>query len=219
LGKQRRGVIRVFMVAASSASESALEKLRKLKAVKVTGTAFGLESAEAQLSDTEPDVLLLDTTGERPEDLVNFLIESDLASDLPTVVLADSLPGESSAVLLRAGVRAVLDRNVPSDQLLSALQAVVSGLVVLPPEQIESVTASTRRASRQSDEQLEPLTSREHDVLEMLAAGLANKEIASRLEISEHTVKFHVASILGKLGAESRTEAVSQAFRRGLVLL
>jgi len=211
-------VIRVFIIAASSASESGFEKLRKLKAVKISGSATGLESAEVQLSDTEADVVLLDATGEKPEDLVDFLLESDLASDLPTVVLADSPLAESSTVLLRSGVRAVLPRNVASDQLLSVLEAVVSGLVVLVPDQVEKVMAATGTAN-QTDEQLEPLTSRERDVLEMLVAGLANKEIALRLAISEHTVKFHVASILGKLGAESRTEAVSLAIRRGLVLL
>ncbi len=65
----------------------------------------------------------------------------------------------------------------------------------------------------------EPLTPREREVLQMISAGLGNKEIAGRLSISEHTVKFHVASILGKLGASSRTEAVSIGIRHGLVLL
>jgi DNA-binding NarL/FixJ family response regulator len=73
--------------------------------------------------------------------------------------------------------------------------------------------------SRRLDELAEPLTRREVEVLQMLAAGLMNKEIAARLNISEHTVKFHVASILGKLGAATRTEAVSLGIRRGLVLL
>jgi NarL family two-component system response regulator YdfI len=68
-------------------------------------------------------------------------------------------------------------------------------------------------------EAIEPLTARERDVLQMLSQGLGNKEIAARLKISEHTVKFHVASILGKLGASTRTEAVSVALRRGLILL
>jgi DNA-binding NarL/FixJ family response regulator len=74
-------------------------------------------------------------------------------------------------------------------------------------------------ASRPLAELAEALTPRESEVLQMLASGLANKEIAARLTISEHTVKFHVASILGKLGAGSRTEAVSLGIRRGLVLL
>jgi DNA-binding NarL/FixJ family response regulator len=74
-------------------------------------------------------------------------------------------------------------------------------------------------ASRPLAELPEPLTRREREVLQMLASGLGNKLIAARLVISEHTVKFHVASILGKLGAGSRTEAVSIGIRRGLVLL
>jgi DNA-binding NarL/FixJ family response regulator len=77
----------------------------------------------------------------------------------------------------------------------------------------------TENASRQLVELAEPLTPRESEVLQMLASGFANKTIAARLKISEHTVKFHVASILGKLGAGSRTEAVSLGIRRGLVLL
>jgi DNA-binding NarL/FixJ family response regulator len=74
-------------------------------------------------------------------------------------------------------------------------------------------------ASQSVTEWVEPLTRREREVLQMLAAGLANKEIANRLHISDHTAKFHVASILGKLGAASRAEAVTQGIRRGLVLL
>ena len=70
-----------------------------------------------------------------------------------------------------------------------------------------------------AEELLEPLTPREQEVLRLLALGLANKEIASRMNISEHTVKFHVAAILGKLGAASRTEAVAIGIRHGLVLL
>jgi len=74
-------------------------------------------------------------------------------------------------------------------------------------------------APRPLDELVEPLTPRESEVLQMLASGLGNKEIAAKLGISDHTVKFHVASILGKLGASSRTEAVSLGIRGGLVLL
>jgi len=74
-------------------------------------------------------------------------------------------------------------------------------------------------SSRSLADLAEELTPRESEVLQMLANGLANKEIAARLSISEHTVKFHVASILGKLGAGSRTEAVSLGIRRGIVLL
>ena len=70
-----------------------------------------------------------------------------------------------------------------------------------------------------SEPLVEPLTEREVEVLELVAAGLGNKEVASRLEISEHTVKFHMASLMGKLGAGSRTEAVTLAIRQGLIMI
>jgi DNA-binding NarL/FixJ family response regulator len=95
-------------------------------------------------------------------------------------------------------------------------------LVVLLSTQVPAAVSngfSSGAMPRAPDELAEPLTPRESEVLQMLASGLANKEIAAKLAISEHTVKFHVASILGKLGAGSRTEAVALGIRRGLVLL
>ena len=87
------------------------------------------------------------------------------------------------------------------------------------PAEVSAMFPATEPASHPLAELIEPLTPRESKVLEMLASGLTNKEIAARLAISEHTAKFHVASILGKLGAGTRTEAVTLGIRRGLVLL
>jgi DNA-binding NarL/FixJ family response regulator len=91
------------------------------------------------------------------------------------------------------------------------------------PAEAETILAATSLASAYAtngvEEFLEQLTPREHEVLRMLALGLANKQIAARLNISEHTIKFHVAAILGKLNAASRTEAVAIGIRHGLVLL
>jgi len=92
-------------------------------------------------------------------------------------------------------------------------------VVLHPSELAAAVPAAGSRVSRPVAELAEPLTRREREVLQMLAAGLGNKEIAARLNISDHTAKFHVASILGKLGAATRTEAVALGIRRGLVLL
>jgi two-component system, NarL family, response regulator YdfI len=92
-------------------------------------------------------------------------------------------------------------------------------LLVFHPAEIQMLLPVVTPASHPLAELAEPLTRREREVLQMLAAGLANKEIATRLNISDHTVKFHVASILGKLGATTRTEAVTDGIRRGLVLL
>ena len=88
-------------------------------------------------------------------------------------------------------------------------------------DEIDGIISSDQKASAATgvEELLEPLTPRELEVLRVLALGLANKEIGSKLGISEHTVKFHVAAILGKLGASSRTEAVAIGIRRGLIFV
>ena len=144
--------------------------------------------------------------------------------DFNIVVLVEPASLAPSFAVLLQGVRAVLPIDVSPEQLVAALQAAASGLLVLHPAQVAAqVTAngfaSAPARSRELNELAEPLTPRESEVLQMLAGGLVNKEIAAKLAISEHTVKFHVASILGKLGAATRTEAVSVGIRRGLVLL
>ena len=142
-------------------------------------------------------------------------------------LLTDDWSAAATVQALRAGVRAVLPSDISPDQLLAALETAAKGLLVLHPASAPaslraSATNALSRAAMSSnglDTLVEPLTPRESEVLQMLAAGLGNKEIAGKLGISDHTVKFHVASILGKLGVSSRTEAVSFGIRRGLVLL
>jgi DNA-binding NarL/FixJ family response regulator len=115
---------------------------------------------------------------------------------------------------LRAGARGVLSRGAPADALAAALQAAVLGLLVLDP-----VLAAAFVRPPEPPGASEPLTPREQEVLALLAQGLANKAIAVRLGISEHTAKFHVNAILGKLGVDSRAEAIVRAARLGLVVL
>jgi len=138
-------------------------------------------------------------------------------------------------------VRAVLPRNVTRAELTAAIEAVAAGLFVFHPADADLLPGLRPRETEVDagptpspspgfgivpplNEQfveplIEPLTRREIEVLQLLAAGLGNKEIASRLHISEHTAKFHVASIMSKLGAATRTEAVTLGIRRGLVLI
>jgi len=117
---------------------------------------------------------------------------------------------------LGAGARGALSRNADGDRLSAALRAVVLGLVVLDDT---FAADALRGAPAVSQELPESLTPRELEVLQLLAQGLPNKLIAQRLGISEHTAKFHVNAILGKLGVQSRSEAIVQAVRMGLVLL
>jgi NarL family two-component system response regulator YdfI len=212
-------VIRVFLIAASPLARAALQNRLKGQSVKIVGSAAAIDNLGGELSDAQGDVLLVDSSGESPEAMIESLADSDLAAEIPIVVLSEAASPAASAQALQAGIRAVLPGEISTDQLAAALQAAASGLVVLHPAEILAAFPAAAPASQPLAELPEPLTRREREVLQMLAAGLANKEIAARLNISDHTAKFHVAAILGKLGAATRTEAVTLGIRRSLVLL
>ena len=212
-------MIRVFIVAASPLARGGLENLLAMRGVSVVGRSATLESLSEQIVDVEPDVVLGDASGDNAEALLDALLSSNLATETAVLLLSDHPRPGWTAEALRAGVRAILPSEVSPEQLAAALEAAMAGLVVVHPSAIAVALPAPSAALSPLAELAEPLTPREREVLEMLASGLVNKEIAAKLSISEHTVKFHVASILGKLGAATRTEAVSLGFRRGLVLL
>jgi DNA-binding NarL/FixJ family response regulator len=131
----------------------------------------------------------------------------------PAVVTLSAGPAELWTAAARSlGLRATLPLNAGPDALTAAVRAVHGGLYVLHPEALPRSTARDAMAGRRA-----PLTPREREILELMADGANNRVIASRLGISRHTVKFHVASILAKLGTRSRTEAVAAALRGGLL--
>jgi len=134
------------------------------------------------------------------------------------VVLLDDPPSGAVEELIDAGVRAVLPRTLTAGELTSALRAVAAGFVVLSPGDVAQRHRPEQDVQTRNGDP-ERLTEREQEVLQLMADGCSNKEIANRLGISDHTAKFHVASILSKLGAASRTEAVTVAIRRGVILL
>lgn len=212
-------MIRAFIVASSSLVRTGLQSLFGGRDVQVVGSIADFESLASQWMDVQADVILVEASGEQFESVMDSVVVSQLASEAAIVVLTDHREPKLLAEALRTGVRAVLPSDIAPEQLVAALEAAAAGLIVVHPAEVDLMFPVTESASRQLTELAEPLTPRESEVLQMLASGLANKTIAARLKISEHTVKFHVASILGKLGASSRTEAVSIGIRRGLVLL
>jgi len=212
-------VIRVFIVAASPLIRAGLQSMLVDSRVDIAGSAADFETISGHLVDVEPDVVLVEVAADAQEELLNALEDAEVAQEYAVIVLSAQPRAASLSKALRAGVRAVLPRDATPEQLRAALEAAAAGLVVVHPSELDTVLPATVGSPVAVDELLEPLTRREREVLQMLAAGLGNKEIAGRLSISEHTVKFHVASILGKLGASSRTEAVSIGIRHGLVLL
>jgi two-component system, NarL family, response regulator YdfI len=211
-------VIRVFIVAASPLARSGLENLLAGRGVSIVGCASSLASIGDQIQDLAPDVVLFDASGSSSETLEQA-IASGLAEEATFVVLLDHVSSTSLAEAIRSGIRAVLPTQISRDQLVAALQAAMNGLLILHPSELSSLVPEAALTSAPLADLAEALTPREREVLQMLAGGLANKEIAAKLSISDHTVKFHVASILGKLGASTRTEAVTLAIRRGLILL
>jgi len=158
-----------------------------------------------------PDVILWDLSD------IDRRITSELSAMLdlatPVIVLGDEEMLIAEAVA--AGAKGALPRHVDPAPLVAAVRAVREGLVVIDPTFPASVLPTRGELSGSPTEELTP---REIEVLQLVAEGLPNRRIALILGISEHTVKFHVDAILGKLGAHSRTEAVTRAARLGLLV-
>ena len=159
-----------------------------------------------------PDVIIWDLGWDADEAPVEM---ADLQeSQLPFLVL---LPhDELAAAVWAAGAAGLLLRDIGGMRLVTAIQAIARDLRVLDPALASVVSPPTVTEEMPL---AEPLTPREQEVLQLLAEGMANRAIAQELGISEHTVKFHVNAIMGKLEAQSRTEAVVRATRLGLILL
>jgi two-component system, NarL family, response regulator YdfI len=203
-------VIRVLIAAASPLERAGLEALLSSSpGLQVVGRVPDGEALERAIQAQEPEVVVWAT--ERGEEPV------PTAPPGPAwILLSEEARGAWTAEALRAGARAVLPREVTSAELTAAVEAAAAGLIVLHPETAEALVPPSRPGPARERQALTP---REVEVLRMLAEGLGNKEIAGRLEISEHTVKFHLGSIFAKLGATSRTEAVTLGIRLGLVLI
>jgi DNA-binding NarL/FixJ family response regulator len=198
--------VRVLVISDDALARAGLAALIVGRDADVVGQGAPAEAA-ALAASREPDVVAWDLGpgGETPP-------EPGLV-DVPVVAI---LWGEEQgAAAVAAGARGIVLRDTASERLVAALQAVARGLVVIDPA-LADLLPRRRPAVA---ELIEPLTPRETEVLQLLAEGRSNKSIAARLGISEHTAKFHVNAILGKLGAATRTEALAQAARLGLVLL
>jgi NarL family two-component system response regulator YdfI len=206
------GAIRIAVAATSAVRRAGLEGIIRSQAEFQLAGSFGTVASLAPFArSSELDVIVIDSNS------IHDLLPEP-TSEAAIVLLTEVSDARSISRLLRSGVRAILSRESEPDDVLSAIFAVHDGLVLLSLPAAESLAAVFGDQPLQVEDELsEEITSRETDVLRMLAEGLVNKDIAARLGISEHTVKFHISSILDKLGASTRTEAVTQGIRRGLI--
>jgi DNA-binding NarL/FixJ family response regulator len=187
--------------------------------VAIVGEAERLEALGHSPGDAWPDVVVLDA---EPAFDPAELTHGEAVLPPPAVVILG--PVERAAALggaLAGRGWSYLPRNVGADALQAAVWAAARGLITLDPALAGGLLRGDPEETSAPVEAggVQDLTAREREVLQLVAMGLANKMIAARLGISEHTVKFHVAAILTKLNAGSRTEAVHVGARRGLVTL
>jgi two-component system, NarL family, response regulator YdfI len=214
-------VTRVLIAASSEIVRAGLEVLLSTNpAFVAVGNVHDTAILMQQVEDQQPDVVLLELEVYDDDVLANLLALDASPHPPACVILTDDLQGTWVADALRAGIRAILPRQASTSALLAAVEAAAAGLVVLPRDMVDPLLSALTPNSRDLPAvPQQALTPREIEVLRMLAEGVGNKTIAWRLGISEHTVKFHVASILAKLNASSRTEAVTLGIRQGLIML
>ena len=182
----------------------------------IIGQTSSSETLPEELDTYRPDIIIWDMGWEPDEYLglvADVIGDEDEAGPAVVALLPDD---EQVAGVWSTGVQALLLRDTTTDQLVAAIMAVGQGLTVITAE------LSRQLLSTPPAPDLDPaqaLTTREHEVLQLVAEGLTNRAIAQTLSISEHTVKFHINTIMGKLNAPSRTAAVVRATRLGLILL
>ena len=187
--------------------------------LEVVGEAEDGEEAVALVSRLKPNVVLMDIAMPKLNGIeATRLIKKD--SPATSVLILTAYDDDQYIfALLDAGAAGYLLKSVRGDELAQAVRAVAEGESVLHPAIAAKVFKRYTRSDQAVDEEIEPLTDRESEVLAMAARGLSNKMIARELSLSDRTVQVHLSNIFGKLGVASRTEAVITALQRGLLRL
>jgi DNA-binding NarL/FixJ family response regulator len=191
------------------------EALREDGAVAVVGVRDNASSLRELIDRVFPSAVLADAP---PREL---MAQWRRRHDQPRlIVLLENPEAEEGFEALAAGAHAILPRASPARDIISAIKTVGAGYLVVPPGLLSRLLAQSPMLDRSRKGKERPqLTPRELDVIAAMADGASNKAIARRLGISFHTAKFHVASVLAKLDADTRTEAVAKAAQLGLVML
>lgn len=181
----------------------------------VAEAASGREVLE-RVPQTGPDVILLDLEMPDMDGVETLIALREVAPEVRVLIFTAFDTDERILAAVRAGARGYLLKGAPRREVFEAIRVVHEGGSLLQPLVASRLLEQISR-EEETEAESEDLTPREMEVLHLLARGLQNKEIAAELVISERTVKFHVSSILTKLNAGNRTEAVAIAAQRGLI--
>jgi NarL family two-component system response regulator YdfI len=181
---------------------------------------YGIDALKRHLRQFQPDVHVADLEQVDSRLLTRAPELDEEEAAVNVVALIDEPHPNWARRALRAGVKSILNRGAPAEDILRCIQSAFSGMVTLEPELVRGLLTGIRPPAGGGLElRTEALTAREIQVLQMLSEGVGNKAIARRLNISEHTVKFHISSLLSKMGAASRTEAVTEGIKNGLIVI
>jgi two-component system, NarL family, response regulator YdfI len=214
--------IRVAIVASGAIVRSGLvAMLAAQPEIVVVGSAGELAELVREVDRWLPDVVLLDSgnlvLAAAWEELTAM---QDLQARSIPILIIDDFDRVDLPLATRAGVRGILATTSTEAEIVAALSAVALGLIVFAAEAIDLFDRDRAFGTRSIGDNPEfSLTPREVEVLIGLGSGLGNKAIAQALQISDHTVKFHISSIFQKLGVSTRTEAVAIGIRSGVILL
>jgi two-component system, NarL family, response regulator LiaR len=180
--------------------------------IEVVGEASNGAEALQMARQLRPDVILMDLVMPVMDGITAIAAIRGELRDTEIIALTSVLEDASVVGAVRAGAIGYLLKNTDADELRRAIKAAAAGQVQLSPEAASRLLREVR-----APESPEPLTDRETEVLQLLAQGQSNKEIALGLHIGERTVKTHVSNVLTKLGVQSRTQAALYAVQSGLV--
>lgn len=209
-------ISRVMVIAALAARRSSLAQMTRQALRNNAHVTSDSQLSLERFTAAGAELLLADLEASAPAAaLIDFLASAPAGTD--AIALIDNPDRSWVRAALSVPVHAILARDSDVDDLRLALQAADAGLVLLHPTSARGLTATNFSETKNNDGLVEELTGRECQVLRLVSSGFGNKEIADRLDISEHTVKFHISSILSKLNVASRTEAVSLGIKRGII--
>ncbi|SRR5579883_628414 len=227
-------MIQVLLVATSPLMRAGLLAVLKTNSEfsLVSSNASDLDALATEIEQLQPDIVLLVSILSKDSDFLTnksndesfwdkLLVLQQQQNSSAIIVITDQLDSIDIEAALHSGVRGILPQMSTESEILAAIKAVDSGLTVLHPDVVEYFLSLKELSLREKvlTNPVQVLTPREIEVLQMLGSGLGNKAIAKRLNISEHTVKFHLSSIFQKLDVSGRTEAVTVGVRLGLIML